>query len=91
MSRRAQAPRSRRRPRGAKRADGSGPYARFARLDGHHPFKNAVADGHVAYAARRRHDGHITYFNFDLAREMGLIPTGHPDRLTAALKRIATG
>lgn len=43
--------------------------------------------GHVDYAARRRHDGEVVYFNFALAREMGLVPAGHPDRMNRNLAR----
>jgi hypothetical protein len=46
-----------------------------------------VPRGHVDYRARRRRDSDVAWFNFDLARDMGLIPVGHPDRLTPALRR----
>jgi uncharacterized protein YdiU (UPF0061 family) len=50
----------------------------FDTIDGRHPFRNAVPDGFVDYAARTRHGGTVLYFNFALAREMGLIPGDHP-------------
>jgi hypothetical protein len=62
-------------------------YRQFARIDGHHPFRRAVPDGYVDYAARRRHGGEVVFFNFALAREMGLIARGHPDRVNAGLRR----
>ncbi len=62
-------------------------YDRFAKVDGSHPFKKQVPDGFVDYAARRRHDGKVAYFNFDLAKEMGLIPEDHPERLNAELRK----
>lgn len=62
-------------------------YARFRRIDGTHPFKANVPDGCVEYPARRRRDGDVVYFDFGLAREMGLISSSHPDRLTPALRR----
>jgi hypothetical protein len=46
-----------------------------------------VAGGFVDYPARRRRDGRVAYFNFTLAREMGLIEAGHPERLTRGLER----
>jgi len=46
-----------------------------------------VPRGHVDYRARRRRDSDVAWFNFDLAREMGLIPASHPDRLTPGLRR----
>src|SRR5215470_15002413 len=62
-------------------------YRAFARIDGRHPYRDAVAGGSVDYAARRRHDGEVAFFNFALAREMGLIAESHPDRLTPGLRR----
>ncbi len=41
----------------------------------------------MSYPARRRRDSEVAYFNFDLAREIGLIPARHPDRLTPGLRR----
>jgi hypothetical protein len=62
-------------------------YPGFARLDGRHPYRDAVPAGVVDYLARRRHDGRVAWFNFALAREMGLVPEGHPDRLNPSLER----
>ena len=62
-------------------------YHRFRKLDGNHPFKHAVPDGYVDYPVRYRGGGKVFYFNFKLAREIGLIPRGHPDALTPALSR----
>ena len=63
------------------------PYFAFARIDGRHPYRDAVPDGHVDYPARRRRDGEVAFFNYGLAREMGLIPAGHPDTMAKALRR----
>ncbi len=63
-----------------------GPYRRFRALDGSHPWKRAVPAGYIDYAARRRHGGEVVYFNFALAREMGLLPARHPDALTPGLR-----
>jgi hypothetical protein len=41
----------------------------------------------VTYPARRRRDSQIAYFNFELAREVGLLRADHPDRLDAELRR----
>ncbi len=62
-------------------------YARFAEIDGSHPYRAAAPQGFVDYPARTRHHGRVFYLNFELAREMGLLPTDHPDRLTPALSR----
>jgi len=66
------------------------PYRAFARIDGRHPYRDAVVGGSVDYAARRRHDGRVAFFNYALAREMGLIPVAHPDRMTPGLARAVT-
>lgn len=66
---------------------GKRPYAAFERIDGRHPLRAAVPGGYVDYRARRVRGSRVLYFNFDLAREMGLIPRDHPDRLDAALRR----
>src|SRR5262245_19669682 len=63
------------------------PYRSFARIDGRHPYRDAVPGGSVDYSARRRRDGKVAFFNFDLAREMGLIPRDHPDVLVPELSR----
>ncbi len=62
-------------------------YARFREVDGQHAFKQAVPHAYVDYPARRRHDGQVAYFNFELAKEMGLIPLDHPERLNAELRK----
>jgi hypothetical protein len=62
------------------------PYAAFARLDGRHPYRDAVPGGWVDYRARRLRHGEVAFFNYALAREMGLIPAGHPNALTRGLR-----
>lgn len=62
-------------------------YSKFDQIDGSHPFKKAVPDGYVDYRARRRKDGKLVYFNYELARRMGLIPKGHPDKMTKELEQ----
>jgi uncharacterized protein YdiU (UPF0061 family) len=62
-------------------------YAAFRQLDGSHPFKEAAPFCYVDYPARVRHGGKVSWFNFGLAREMGLIPESHNDELTSDLER----
>lgn len=62
-------------------------YSAFGQLDGSHPWQDAVPEGSVLYPARVIEQGTITYFNFNLAKEMGLIPQGHPSRLNPALEK----
>jgi uncharacterized protein YdiU (UPF0061 family) len=65
----------------------TGEYPRLRALDGSHPFKSAVPRGHVDYAARRIRGASVVYFNFPLAKEMGLLPEDHVERVTPALRR----
>ena len=60
-------------------------YRKFERVDGSHPFKAAVPEGFVDYPARIRKNGKIRFFNYDLAKEMGLIPKDHPNEMNEAL------
>ncbi len=60
-------------------------YRPFQTINGLHPWREVCADAHIDYTVRRRHDGRVFYFNFDLAKEMGLIGRRHPRRLDAGL------
>jgi len=62
-------------------------YPHFSHINGRHPFKEFVPEGFVDYSARRLKSGKITYFNFDLAKEMGLISKDHPHTLNSELER----
>ena len=62
-------------------------YPRFKRINGKHPFKQSVPDGFIDYGAKKRHGGKIFYFNFTLAKEMGLIPKNHPEKLNNNLSK----
>jgi uncharacterized protein YdiU (UPF0061 family) len=62
-------------------------YSKFDQLDGSHPFKKAMPDSFVDYPARVRKGGKLRYFNFELARQMGLIPKDHPDKLNVELEK----
>src|SRR5688500_16222469 len=63
-------------------------YEGFEQLDGSHPWRKVSPDGYVDYRARIRTGGSVVYFNFDLAREMRLIPANHADRVTPALEKV---
>ena len=60
-------------------------YSKFDGIDGRHPLKSAAPDSVVCYKARKRSDGKVAAFNFDLAKEIGLIPKDHPNKLTKKL------
>jgi hypothetical protein len=62
------------------------PYVGFQQLDGSHPWQEAVPEGFVLYPVRELKRAHITYFNYDLAKEMGLIPLDHPHTMTPQLE-----
>jgi hypothetical protein len=60
-------------------------YSAFSTIDGRHPWQDAVPEGFVAYPVRQLKAGKVVYFNFDLAREMGLITETHRNELTPDL------
>lgn len=62
-------------------------YSAFDKIDGRHSWQSAVPEGFVAYPVRRLKRGKVAYFNFALAREMGLIHDQHPDELTPDLTK----
>ncbi len=57
----------------------------FGAIDGSHPWQSIVSEGCILYPVRALNRGEIAYFNFPLAKEMGLIPEDHPHRLNAHL------
>lgn len=61
-------------------------YERFDLIDGSHPLKEAVPESFVDYPARIRRGGKLAYFNFSLAKEMGLIPSDHDNSLNSELE-----
>lgn len=62
-------------------------YERLRTLDGSHPYRDAVPGGCVLYDARRVRGSRVVYFNFALAREMGILGPRHPARMTARLQQ----
>lgn len=61
-------------------------YSKFDQVCGDHPLKESVPDSFIEYNVRKRHGGKVAFFNFELAREMGLLPEGHPDKITQELE-----
>ena len=45
-------------------------------------------DGYVDYRARYRPQGRVIFFNFPLAKEMGLIPADHPASINKELEHV---
>lgn len=62
-------------------------YSKFYQINGKHPFQDSCKDSFITYRARRRHGGDVAFFNFDLAKEMGLIPKDHDNKITLELKQ----
>ena len=62
-------------------------YRQFYKIDGRHPWREVSPDAYVDYSARTRRGGKVFYFNFELAKDMGLIGKRHPHRLNAALSK----
>ncbi len=62
-------------------------YAAFGKLNGQHPWMEQVPEGFVAYRVRRLNTGKVAYFNFVLAKEMGLIDADHPHEMTEDLEQ----
>lgn len=62
-------------------------YAAFRALDGAHALRRAVPHGYVDYHAHPMPGSQVVYFNYELAREMGLISASHPDRMTRGLRQ----
>ena len=73
--------------RKAPSANSNARYSEFDRINGEHSFKSAVPGGNVEYQVRTRHGGRVVFFNFPLAKEMGLIPQDHPDTMNERLER----
>ncbi len=63
-------------------------YEKFKELDGRHPWRDVSPDGYVDYQARYRPHGRVLFFNFPLAKEMGLIPPDHPSSINKDLEQV---
>ena len=61
-------------------------YKRFEKVNGLHPLQDSCPDSFIKYQARKRKGGKIAFFNFDLAKEMGLIPKNHPCEMNKELE-----
>src|SRR5437868_8911173 len=66
-------------------------YTAFGKLDGQHPWMEQVPEGFVAYRVRQLNVGKIAYFNFVLAKEMGLLESSHPHQMTEELEKKLIG
>ncbi|MGE3973356.1 MAG: protein adenylyltransferase SelO family protein [Bdellovibrionales bacterium] len=64
----------------------SDPYANFQKIQGFHELQECLPEAVVPYKVRELENGKIAYFNYELAKEMGLIPAQHPHRLNKQLE-----
>lgn len=62
-------------------------YPRFNKINGLHPLQDIEANCFVGYEARKRPGGRVAAFNFDLAKEMGLIPKNHENLINEELEK----
>lgn len=62
-------------------------YSIWDQLDGSHPLQELVPSLAVLYPVRQLNKGHVIYFNFQLAREMGLLENDHPDEMNPSLEK----
>lgn len=62
-------------------------YPALAKIDGSHSWQNAVPESFILYPVRELQEGEVLYFNFELAKEMGLIPESHARALNPELKK----
>ncbi len=62
-------------------------YVKFGDINGSHSLKSAVFGAYVEYPVRKRHGAKLSYFNFSLAKEMGLVPESHERKITKQLEK----
>ncbi|PIQ54016.1 MAG: hypothetical protein COW01_11795 [Bdellovibrionales bacterium CG12_big_fil_rev_8_21_14_0_65_38_15] len=62
-------------------------YSQFDQIDGRHPLQKALPEMVVSYRVRERKGARIAYFNFHLAKEMGLLPADQDEVMTPALEK----
>ena len=63
------------------------PYDQFEQLNGSHPLKNHVPEAYVEYKVRQKKSGKVYYFNFALAKQLGLLEEDHPEKMNAGLEK----
>ncbi|RYZ81823.1 MAG: hypothetical protein EOP06_22810, partial [Proteobacteria bacterium] len=62
-------------------------YQSFDNLDGQHPWMEEVPEGFVPYRVRQLGAGKVAYFNFVLAKEMGMLDAGHAQQMNPELEQ----
>ena len=72
----------------AKRHPNTTQYSGFTQIDGRHPLKTAAPAAYVEYHVRPRPNAQVRFFNFSLAKEMGLLSIDHPSQLNPILEQV---
>ncbi|MBF0361343.1 MAG: hypothetical protein HQK49_10040 [Oligoflexia bacterium] len=64
-------------------------YAKISAINGKHPFQQVFApgEGYINYSVRSKKNGNVLFFNFVLAKEIGLIEKDHPHQLNPELEQ----
>tara|TARA_B110001454_G_scaffold219182_2_gene250940 strand:- start:6020 stop:7852 length:1833 start_codon:yes stop_codon:yes gene_type:complete len=62
-------------------------YSAFDAIDGSHPYKTLGEEFYIEYPVFNLKKGKIAYFNYDLARDMGLISKDHKQKMTPKLEQ----
>jgi uncharacterized protein YdiU (UPF0061 family) len=62
-------------------------YSAFDQIDGDHPWQSKVPEGCLLYPTRKLGRGQVLWFNFQLAKDMGLMSADHPHKLTPELNK----
>ena len=60
-------------------------YSRIKAIDGRHPLQMAVPESVVYYQVFSRAGGRVEFFNFALAKTMGLLSSDHQESVSSAL------
>jgi len=63
-------------------------YRSFEKINGQHSLQAAVPEACVLYPVRALKRGQVAYFNFHLAKEMGLIDEQHPHEMNPELAKM---
>ena len=63
-------------------------YSQFEKINGTHPLQAQLPEGMLLYQVRKLEKGRVSFFNFDLAREMGLLSSNHVDELNPNLENM---
>lgn len=72
---------------GKKQEEKRWDYSSFEEIDGRHPWQDKVPEGCVLYPVRKLGRGQVIWFNFHLAKDMGLIASDHPHKMTPELDK----